>query len=705
MTIGTITVDLLAKTGSFETDVNRAAKLAEKRAKDIDAAFSKLGVGIGLGLTAAGGAAVLLGKNAIDQLAELDDAAQKTGASVENLSKIQQSTMAFNHNFGDVETAISRLAKGMASVDDETNKTNKALAALGISGKDAAGNLRDPSEVMIDIAKRLQDFQDGAAKTALVTDLFGKSGANLLPVLNDMADSVDSFTGASKDSAAQAAAFQDNVSKLTGQLKTLAQEVVSDVLPALNRLFETIQNVRKTSLTGWLLTNGEENDDPGKRLGEIGAQLDTLRQQRDALDPSKGARNKVNEFIFGDFKSVNAQITLLEKQQSYLKARQQTLALAGGGGSDQVDRMLNGAKPLLDYTSGREKAPKEAKEKKSEADRYLESLNKQVITVQTLTSAEEALAMIQSGRLGTVTQAQKEQILTAATLVDLAKDGVEQEKQRQELIAKGKKVEEETLSPFERMQRDYHELNTLLQGGYIDAQTYDRAVTQVQKKFDELTEKSKEAQSELDEFAKSAAQNIQSSFAEFLFDPFKDGLDGMLKGFLDFLRRAVANAAAANLSQALFGGLSGGGIGGGLLGSAFSAVLGAYGDATGTTVGGVYGPETQAGLDDLISKVSMRAGGGPVTAGQPYIVGEKRAELFVPSTSGTILPSVPSGNGMSVSIITNVDNSGNSTSLTSGGSERAGKQLSQAIRSAVVDEISRQQRQGGLLWRSRFGGG
>ncbi len=704
MTIGTITVDLLAKTGSFETDVNRAAKLAEKRAKEIDAAFGRLGVGIGLGLTAAGGAAVLIGKNAIDQLAALDDAAQKTGASVENLSKIQQSTMAFNHNFDEVDSAISRLAKGMATVDDESNKTNKALAALGVSAKDAGGSLRDPAQVLIDVAKSLQNYQDGAAKTALVTDLFGKSGANLLPVLNDMADSVDSFTGATKESAAQAAAFQDNVSKLTGQLKTLAQEVVSDVLPTLNSLFDTLQNIRKTSLTGWLLSDGAENDDPGKRLREIGTQLDTLREQRDALDPSKGARNKVNEFLFGDFRSVNAQITLLEKQQSYLKARQQTLALAGGGGSDQVDRMVNGAKPALDYTSGREKTPKEAKDKKTEADRYLESLSKQVITVQTLTSAEEALAMIQSGRLGTVTQAQKDQILTAATLVDLAKDGVEQEKQRQELISKGKKVYEDTLSPFERMQKDYQELNILLQGGFIDAQTYERAVTQVQKKFDELTDKSKEAQSELDEFAKSAAQNIQSSFAEFLFDPFKDGLDGMLRGFLDFLRKALANAAAANLSQALFGGLVGGGAGSGILGSVFSAALGAYGDATGSTVGGVYGPKTQAGLDDLISKVSMRASGGPVTAGQPYIVGEKRAELFVPKTSGTILPSVPSTVGMSVSVVTNVDNSGNATTQSGGASDRTGRQLSQAIRSAVVDEISRQQRQGGLLWRARTGG-
>jgi hypothetical protein len=38
---------------------------------------------------------------------------------------------------------------------------------------------------------------------------------------------------------------------------------------------------------------------------------------------------------------------------------------------------------------------------------------------------------------------------------------------------------------------------------------------------------------------------------------------------------------------------------------------------------------------------SARAGGGPVQAGQPYIVGEHRPELFVPAVNGTILPSIP----------------------------------------------------------------
>lgn len=42
------------------------------------------------------------------------------------------------------------------------------------------------------------------------------------------------------------------------------------------------------------------------------------------------------------------------------------------------------------------------------------------------------------------------------------------------------------------------------------------------------------------------------------------------------------------------------------------------------------------------SQGEHRAGGGPVTRGKAYIVGEHRPELFVPSQSGTIVPEVPS---------------------------------------------------------------
>lgn len=54
----------------------------------------------------------------------------------------------------------------------------------------------------------------------------------------------------------------------------------------------------------------------------------------------------------------------------------------------------------------------------------------------------------------------------------------------------------------------------------------------------------------------------------------------------------------------------------------------------------------------------FRAAGGPVSAGRPYIVGEHRPELFVPRTSGTIIPEIPTGGGGSSNVTVNVTMSG-----------------------------------------------
>jgi len=57
------------------------------------------------------------------------------------------------------------------------------------------------------------------------------------------------------------------------------------------------------------------------------------------------------------------------------------------------------------------------------------------------------------------------------------------------------------------------------------------------------------------------------------------------------------------------------------------------GAAWGTAVGGISGA--------VLAGASARAKGGPVQAGNPYVVGENQPEMFVPSVSGNILPEVP----------------------------------------------------------------
>ena len=90
----------------------------------------------------------------------------------------------------------------------------------------------------------------------------------------------------------------------------------------------------------------------------------------------------------------------------------------------------------------------------------------------------------------------------------------------------------------------------------------------------------------------------------------------------------------------------------------------------------------------------FRANGGPVKAGQPYIVGERQAELFVPNRSGTILPSVPTG-GDSITNIVNVSVDASGSSVQGDGA--MSQQLGETIALVVQETIVREKRNGGLL--------
>ena len=121
-----------------------------------------------------------------------------------------------------------------------------------------------------------------------------------------------------------------------------------------------------------------------------------------------------------------------------------------------------------------------------------------------------------------------------------------------------------------------------------------------------MSEALKEPFTELTPYAEQAARNMQDTFADFLFDPFQDGIKGMLKGFIDVIRRMVAEAAAAKI----FGSKKSGGFG--------------LGDFITGVVGGLFG--------------GGKAAGGPVSAGTSYLVGERGPELFTPRGSGHITP-------------------------------------------------------------------
>ena len=85
-----------------------------------------------------------------------------------------------------------------------------------------------------------------------------------------------------------------------------------------------------------------------------------------------------------------------------------------------------------------------------------------------------------------------------------------------------------------------------------------------------------------------------------------------------------------------------------------------------------------------------RAAGGPVKGGSPYIVGEKGPELFVPGSSGNIVPNHEMGGA---NIVVNVDASGSEVE----GNEGQAAELGRMLGAAIQAELIREKRPGGLL--------
>ncbi len=250
MIAGALEIQLYASMARLQSDMNQAKGMVANTMAGIEraAASAKMALGaIGAGLSLAALAGQV--RQAVDQLAKLDDMAQKTGSSVENLSRLSKVAAMTGQDFGAVDAALIKLSKGMATVDSETNKVHKSLDALGIKTTDVNGRQRDSASVMIEMTKKLSEYKDGSAKTALVIDGMGKSAADLLPFMNDVNEYLHKFTSESAASAASATKLLDMLGLMRVRAGELFSAFAVDLLPTLNRIGDAFANSGTSSMS------------------------------------------------------------------------------------------------------------------------------------------------------------------------------------------------------------------------------------------------------------------------------------------------------------------------------------------------------------------------------------------------------------------------------------------------------------------------
>ena len=121
----------------------------------------------------------------IDHADELGKASQKFGVGVEALSGLEYAAKLTDVSFEGLEKGLGKLSKAMLdAAANPAGEAAKSFKALGVSATDAQGNLKSTEVLFGDIAEKFSNLQDGAGKTAIAIKLFGKAGADIIPLLN-----------------------------------------------------------------------------------------------------------------------------------------------------------------------------------------------------------------------------------------------------------------------------------------------------------------------------------------------------------------------------------------------------------------------------------------------------------------------------------------------------------------------------------------
>jgi hypothetical protein len=195
-------------------------------------------------------------KASIDAADQMSKMSQSAGVSVEQLSSLGHAANLADVPLESLGKSLGRLAVGMADTLKGTGEAKDAFQALGISVITADGNLRSSDDVLKDIAERFAGMEDGAGKTALAIKIFGRSGADLIPLLNagaaglaDMqAEAAAMGLTLSTETAQAAEQFNDNLTRMKGLLQGVANQILAETLPTLNKLSDSmVENAKSTN--------------------------------------------------------------------------------------------------------------------------------------------------------------------------------------------------------------------------------------------------------------------------------------------------------------------------------------------------------------------------------------------------------------------------------------------------------------------------
>lgn len=249
--IGALRVNLSADTAAFAAGLKNAQSRLQGFGKAVRAGF----IGIAGAATAVAGGLAVAVREALNTADDMAKAAQKIGIPVEELSGLRHAADLAGVSFGTLQTGVRRFSQNIADAARGVGEGKVAFEALGIEVKNADGTLKTASALIDEVANRFAAMPDGVEKTAAAVELFGRSGAEMIPLLNSGANEIARMRAEAEslgliitDKTAKAAeGFNDNLTRLGKAFSGVGLQLAAHLAPHLeaftNWLVENMPNI------------------------------------------------------------------------------------------------------------------------------------------------------------------------------------------------------------------------------------------------------------------------------------------------------------------------------------------------------------------------------------------------------------------------------------------------------------------------------
>lgn len=701
-----VILQLKADLADYQRGMERAQRLSDEKLGAIEARASKMSAGVAKGFTlaksatlafvAAGGIAVLTDaiKTGLEYASSLGEQATALGVTTTALQEYRFAATQAGLSQEEMDQALGQLTRRTGEAATGVGQAADAYARLGVSFRDAEGNVRATGDLLPDIAEGLQRIESPAERAAILVDLFGRAGQKMGTLLGSGAAGVNNLRNAAHQlgivlSEEQIARADETADKLAAVQTVLKANIAGAVANNANAIlalanafvqvvtwagkaadaftrFKLAQGIRTRDsiIDGWA-TSPEAKAKAQRERNAMQLQLNVMEGRTPFANTPAGRAAKAarDRAAAGGTVSANAP----------------TVSLPGTGGAASV----GGASAGGGGYSGPSAAEIEVR-----YSRELDSLTQRILSARMAlaTSAEEraeldlrqiewdrraALAEIDANE--EYSKAQKAELrATTERLAAAEREAVEfgkrvqLEREAQDLAGERNRAEEDGLraqmdmadTQAERKQLALAMLEledrykeSLLEAVLASETTSDaekqRAQVALQALRDtagarrEGTSRANETAVEryLREMKRTPEQINEAS------DGIKiDGLDALNDGLVDAIMGAeslgkmfknVANQIVADLlriavQRSIIEPLAG---------ALFGGNGGGGGGLFGSLLGGLTGGGSSGGVFGSISRLlSGRAGGGYVGPGQMYRVNEAGVEGFMPNGGGKIIP-------------------------------------------------------------------